>query len=968
MRPVRLAVEGFTSFRNAQEIDFSELDLFVITGPTGSGKSSILDAVTLALYGLVPRAGKQEVKELISLGASQAKVQLNFRVGNTDYRVARRIPKRGAQSATFERLEGEVGVPQVDRGGVTAVNERVIEILGLDYQSFITAVLLPQGDFARFLKGNVNERRNILIRLLDLDRFRRAGKLARQKASELRTAVGANEELLAQEYGDATIEALKEFRKDAKDAAGAADAVEAAHQKARQSLSERDTIAGRRHDIADLVTDLNAQGPQLEDSAAKLKEQSARDAETKAAVKAAERAQSKAQEERRRAREAWAVTVEETGSEAVLATLEADAQSLTEAAHEIARRSVELDENAMTLDEARSQAEQLHAEQELADATEAEAARAHEAASEAQRAAEEALKLAARADELRGDLQAKVAELEALGDAIGATEASRQDAAQDCDRRKLELQAIETEHRAAALRLHLEEGDECPVCGASIEELPITEAETESVLAAHGSALKEARQALASVERQLSSQRAKHEEGERTAKTLEQQLQELEDPTSLEDAKVEMASAAESAMGAKKSLETAGKHKAGVLEKLAESKAKLAALQATRREAEKARDLAQERVEAANQRLSDCLGDPIPEPVGEAIEARRQRLKESTHRRGAAEAACEEAEEAYREADEARKVVTNDLAELDRQLGHHRTLLGERSERLRRLDVEVCHPPTLADSENRVAETEALQVYAGALSEAARQQTAELETEIETLDVSIRAHASDVGIDGALFDAAGATSVLENAAHEARRTADQSASAVALLEKRLERKAQMQEEIDEKRGRMHQYDKVAKELKTDRFIGFLLDESIEDLALRASQELKRISAGQYSLNSSKNNFTVIDHANADEQRSVVTLSGGETFLASLALALALACGIADIAGHSAGARLDAMFIDEGFGTLDPESLDQAVEALERLRDGERMVGIITHVPTLAERIPDGLILERRSIGTVVGLR
>ena len=80
------------------------------------------------------------------------------------------------------------------------------------------------------------------------------------------------------------------------------------------------------------------------------------------------------------------------------------------------------------------------------------------------------------------------------------------------------------------------------------------------------------------------------------------------------------------------------------------------------------------------------------------------------------------------------------------------------------------------------------------------------------------------------------------------------------------------------------------------------------------------------------------------------------------------CQACDYNCHSAAARLDAMFIDEGFGTLDPESLDQAVEALERLRDGERMVGIITHVPTLAERIPDGLSVEQKTGGTVVGVR
>ena len=968
MRPVRLVVEGFTSFRKAQQIDFSELDLFVITGPTGSGKSSILDAVTLALYGLVPRAGSREVKELISLGASQAKVQLDFRVGNTDYRVARKIPKQGAQSATFERLEGEVGVPEVDRGGLKALNERVIEILGLDYQSFTTAVLLPQGDFAKFLKGDVKERRNILIRLLDLDRFRRAGKLARQKAKELHTAVAANEELLAREYGDATKDALKEFWKHAKDAAGTADAVEAAHQEARQSLSERETIAGRRRDIAELAADLDAQGRQLEDSAARLKEQSVRDAKTRAAVEAAERAQSDAQEERRQAREASNETVEETGGEGVLATLKAAAESLRQEDEEIGRRSAELARNAQALEEANSQAEELQAKQKAANTTEANATQAHEAAVEARRSAEESLRIAERAENLSQGLQARVAQLEALGDEVAGSKASRRDAVKHRDRTEARLRVIETEHRAAVLRLHLEEGDECPVCGAPIGELPTTEAETESVLAEHRSALRQAREALVSVEKQLSSQVAKHEEGEAAAKALEQQLEELEHAAPLEDAKAAVASSTQREAGAKDSFEAASNRNAAISDELAELKAKLAVLEVTRREAEKARASAWGRVEAANMRLRDGLGDPIPEPVQEVIEARITRLREVADARKKAEAAYERAEKARRTAVEARKVVTDGFAELDRQRGHHRTLLGERCEQLRRLEVEVPDPPKPPDCEDRIAEIDDLHAYARALHETARQQTAALETDIETLDVSIRTQASEFGIEAASLDAAAATSVLADTVREARRTADQAEDTAVRIEERLERKAQMEEEIDEKRGRMHRYDKVAKELKTDRFIGFLLDDSIEDLALRASHELKKISVGQYSLTSSRNNFMVIDHANADEHRSVVTLSGGETFLASLALALALAHGIADIAGHSAGARLDAMFIDEGFGTLDPESLDQAVEALERLRDGERMVGIITHVPTLAERILDGLILERRSTGTVVRLR
>lgn len=968
MRPVRLEVEGFTSFRKAQLIDFSELDLFVITGPTGSGKTSILDAVTLALYGMVPRAGKQDIKELISLGASQAKVQLDFRVGDTDYRVARRIPRRGAQSATFERIEGGTAFPEVDRGGVTAVNERMVEILGLDYQSFTTAVLLPQGDFARFLKGNVNERRNILIRLLDLDRFRRAGKLARQEASELRTAVAANERLLEQEYGDATNDALEEAQRRAQDTAKAAATLEGAYQEAHSSLSERKEIANRSRDIADLVTDLEDQKPQLEDSVTKLRQQNVRDVETRTALAAAERGQSEAQEARRRAREAWNETVDETGTEGVLATLKADAKALTEAHQDTVRRSAEVEENAQALEEAKSHAEQLQVKRELADTAEADATQAHGAAVDARRSAEETLRIAERAEKLSRDIQAKAAELEAVGREIAEAEAGRQDAVKDRDRREAELRAIETEHQAAALRLHLEKGDECPVCGASIKELPTSEAETDSVLAVHRTALKDAHDALVNVEKRLASQKAKREEGEAVAKAREEQLQELEHPASLVDAKAGMVSAAEREVHAKKSLEVSRSRKATISDDLAESRAKLAARRASRREAEKARDLAWERVEAANQRLRDGLGDPIPESVEEVIEARHQRLQEATEKRSEAESAYEKAEKVHRKAVEDRRVVTDTLSELDRQRGDHRTLLGERRERLRRLGVEVPAPSTPVDSQDRVRETERLQAHSGALCEKARQRVAQLESELETLDASIRVQASSAGIDAAALNPAVATSALEKAAREAQRTADQSAGTVELLNKRLERKTEMRGEIQEKRGRMHQYDTVANELKTDRFIGFLLDESIEDLALRSSQELKRISAGQYSLTSSKNNFTVVDHANADEHRSVVTLSGGETFLASLALALALAQGIADIAGHSAGTRLDAMFIDEGFGTLDPESLDQAVEALERLGVGDRMVGIITHIPILAERIPDGLCVERKAGGAAVAVR
>jgi exonuclease SbcC len=119
---------------------------------------------------------------------------------------------------------------------------------------------------------------------------------------------------------------------------------------------------------------------------------------------------------------------------------------------------------------------------------------------------------------------------------------------------------------------------------------------------------------------------------------------------------------------------------------------------------------------------------------------------------------------------------------------------------------------------------------------------------------------------------------------------------------------------------------------------------------QASTNLAGLSEGQFDLAHEDGEFFVIDHADADSRRSVRTLSGGETFQASLALALALSEQMTALAAAGA-ARLDSIFLDEGFGTLDPDTLDVVATTLETLAHGDRMVGVVTHVAALAERVP-----------------
>ncbi len=144
---------------------------------------------------------------------------------------------------------------------------------------------------------------------------------------------------------------------------------------------------------------------------------------------------------------------------------------------------------------------------------------------------------------------------------------------------------------------------------------------------------------------------------------------------------------------------------------------------------------------------------------------------------------------------------------------------------------------------------------------------------------------------------------------------------------------------------------LGEQLRSNRFPRWLVASALDTLVADASASLADLSGGQFELAHADGEFLVVDHADADAARPVKTLSGGETFQASLALALALSSQLQGLAARGA-ARLESIFLDEGFGTLDETNLDLVASALENLAArGDRMVGVVTHVPALAERVP-----------------
>jgi DNA repair protein SbcC/Rad50 len=243
VRPTRLEVQGLTAYKERVEIDFSDLDLFAITGPTGAGKSSLVDAITYALFGEVPRVG-DSVKQLISQGEERLRVNLEFAADGQSYRVHRSTGLRGVPSVRIDHFDPDTDdwVPDADK--VKEVNEHVASILGMDYDGFVRSILLPQGQFQQFLAGKPEERRKVLDGLLRLDIYQQMHQRANQIAAEHEQHAATIQQRLDTQYAETTREALRaakarlaELRAQAEDLSGLRVALAEASQKAQAMSS-----------------------------------------------------------------------------------------------------------------------------------------------------------------------------------------------------------------------------------------------------------------------------------------------------------------------------------------------------------------------------------------------------------------------------------------------------------------------------------------------------------------------------------------------------------------------------------------------------------------------------------------------------------------------------------------------------------------------------------------------------------
>jgi exonuclease SbcC len=835
VRPLRLELKGFTAFREHAEIDFTNLDVFAISGPTGSGKSSLLDAMTYALYGRVERVGER-VGQLISQGQPRMAVMLEFEVGRDRYRLTRSTSVKGPTKIQLMRLvDGDWVQAGEGSDRVRDVERTLVGTIGLTYDGFTRSVLLPQGRFAEVLVGDAKKRRDILTELLGLSLFRRMAERAGAVGKESGDRAGWLAGMLEADYAEVTPSALRGTRAAVAEARRREGVLAAAVEQVAELLTRWKDAERASQELLECAREAEGAARQASDAARTLAELAER-------IGAAEGVIAACRADAREADQALRSATEELeGAESTLGSQD-------------------------DLSKARVWAHSL-----------GEAVTSREAAT---------------ADEARGTqrLQALSEAVHAAGDAMGRAEAGL--AAAETSGREAESQlehARRADHAGAAAQ-GLRAGDPCPVCGVPLQKAPKRPAAGALDVAA--AELEAARSVIEESRRSL-------EDARRTAESAERDVA----ATTLER------------------------------DRLVSEIAGLSLV-----------------VEQEGSRLGSVLGSPLPDDPGAEID---RRLADWKRRDQAERESARRSAEAERALDAAEQDRDRMLALVDRQRDRLSVDHASLFERAARAGVKVAAARIPAPPESDGAAE--LQGHGEKLAGVLAGFAAALGHEVDqraALEHQLLQEGMD-RVDGLVGPVSGLEALAEAVNAACRSATAEVATAqrdLVDLGARLERKRELTGEMRQLETRASVFRALALELRNDRLIAYLQAEALQLLASAGSDRLASISDGRYRLVCRDDEFSVVDTWNGDEERSVRTLSGGETFLASLALALALADQVRSLSVTDR-ARLDSLFLDEGFGTLDPEALRTVTDAIELLAGDGRLVGVITHVKELAEQFP-----------------
>ncbi|WP_439032486.1 AAA family ATPase [Gordonia terrae] len=990
MRLHRLRVRAFGPFADEITVDFDDLGgdgLFLLHGQTGAGKTTVLDAVAFALFGRVPGV-RDTNRRLHSDHAAPheiPEVELEATIASRRLRITRspeheRPKKRGDGT---RKVNARATLVWVDGSGpdltrLPEIGDAVVRLLGMSADQFFQVVLLPQGDFARFLRAHSDEREALLERLFDTERFGDLEEWLRERARDSGATLTEHTAVLDRIAGQIVAVGGAEPTADA-DFDWAQRCLDAARETAQRTFAEAGT-AQAAADQAQAAYEAGARVAELRRRGRQATERLAQLVEGEPALAAAAQA-------RRLALRAAPIVPLADDHDRVEAELETAGQGATRArtalvelaeAESLCGNEID-DALAVRLDSAIDRwTEESGRWKPLADrvaqrpALLTEIAELDSAVAEADREIErtttalEAVPTrrdAATADLLGADeLRVQVPRLRAERDRLDAALAAMADRRDVLGRLAVAEKALlDARDAHAAAREHvldvrerrlagmaaelaggLVDGEACVVCGSLAHPRPAAGGTGSGV----GEAAAEEDEATAAEERagavKATAQTAVTALTERRA-----HLDEI-----IAGADPDAAAADHTRVAAElRDAERAAARVPALRAAVERIDAEVDGWRAAVAEIESAQAARRERLMSLRRSLAELDAD-VREATGGrvGIAERRRELAELVRRARRLRDACGEVRRARERSAEATQRLSQACADAGFE--------------------------SVADVRKAFATARQIAAWESMAQEAAGMRAAAEET-LADPDVRSAFESPDPDLERLAAESAAARTRRDDAATAHAVAAQRLAGLdeyVAQFWAALDALAPLQERQAELQGLAELVSGRGQNSRRMSLRSYVLAARLDEVLVAASGRLREMSSGRYE-------FVHSDAAGVrgrrgglgievrDEYtgalRATTTLSGGETFFASLALAL----GLADVVSAESGGRvLDTIFIDEGFGTLDPEALDLVMGVLDELRAGGRVVGVVSHVDELRARIPAQLHVLRGEHGSSIRLQ
>lgn len=1024
MKPLKLTIQAFGPYAGREVIDFSHLGnrtMFVISGKTGAGKTTIFDAISYAIYGKASGEDRNgpELRSQFASDEFLTEVSLDFSLRSKVYSITRspqQLKKKdkgegytqvGAKAELY--MWDENGEKKLLASKIIDVEEKIKEIMLIDANQFRQILMIPQGEFRKLLTSDSKDKEMILQRLFHTQLYKLVEEKLKVEATDLKKAVEdqvqtrnesirriqavTNEELRdyieANSVNDTIIMPLLK-----EEIAGIGEMLEKLNLQSNEMIVEQDKLKSQLFEAERILKQLQTK-EDLKDQKTRLVSQEDLFTEKEKQVQRAQKAALLAKQEELCHRLKKDVDLLQNNVHSIKTEMEkliqlsnqydqqhqrelereSERQAALNEIHQLENMKEDVYSFATLLKETSLKDSELKSSKERVNQYERnlEQILDHITTLNIQKEEIERGKLTFLENESKLEkLKADLERFEKFETLLARHQKSEQDlkkmtgryentVARFTDARALvdEVEKKWMHGQAAILAAKLQTGEACPVCGSEHHPSPALQHEGDIPTEDD---LKEAKEQLAKWEREKSLDEANFYQSQSTEKTQREAVQEMvvEIRTHRADFTNETLSQIKSeTLTAKNQLvQLQGKLKVqinqldavkGVIEKRETEKSQMQ--QAIQQSNAKVNELTVEFTEKKTN-LTRMM-NRIPENLRSEAEYEKA-LSVSRQRY---DGLLKQLEEAQRRLQEVKEKLSNESARLkdaenhlnskQEELHTEREIFKDKLSEQGFENYGVYHSSKLSEDEIRILEGQ-IRAY----REELRSVTDRLNELIELLqDVKV----PDVEV--LKLELAKKTSELEELNQQRtdlfvkKRDNEEIYSKVESLNEQMK----VLEERYKLIGHLYEISKGQNNFRIT-FERYVLAAFLDDILREANVRLRKMTSGRFQLlrktDRAKGNaqsgleLLVFDQYTGQE-RHVKTLSGGESFKASLSLALGLADVVQSYAG---GVSLETMFIDEGFGTLDPESLDQAIEALMDIQSSGRLVGIISHVPELKERI------------------